>query len=243
MRKDIKCIKDVFINGIPLIVSTVNNSISKINPEINTVYQEEKYQPKYKKPTRIKIDPYCKSPILPCRRLSMDEIFQEVVNDLSEEYQNKFKGIEHGPTRNKMKKVWMCYKSLPSKPLNKKEIRVVTIKYMSSLIRARLMLIASGLIIENSDGSFVKESLNDTEALEMIIDASDDLTKVDTTLYSKKNKSEITKEEIKEDKEEVFTMDDAEILAFVKRFDLFKQAFPQLGLVKFVELWLQEVNN
>lgn len=172
----------------------------------------------------------------------MNEIFQKVVEELSEEYQNKFNAL-HPRAKSKMEKIWQCYKALPKTFLNR-DIKTFTSKYLTSTGRVRGLLTTSGLIVEQSSTSFIKEILNDVEALEMIIDAKEDLMSVDSKRHPNQDKIRNEKKQtIKEDKEEIFTIDDDEMLAFVKSFDLFKKAFPKLGLIKFVELWYKDATD
>ena len=246
MRKDTKKIDRVYLNGNPLTISTIEEPVNTIDPCIETLYKEEKYQPKYKKPCKVKIDAYSKQPILSCRSLSMTEIFQKVIMELNENYQNKF-GLLHPRAKGKIEKIWQCYKALPKEAFLKKDIYKFTSKYLSSSTRVKGLLIVSGLIIEKIPGSFVKEILNDIEALEMIIDAKDDLMGVDSKRHLNQDKirkeKRQSKEEEKEDNKEIFTVNDNELMAFVKSFDLFKTAFPKLGLIKFVELWYKDATE
>ena len=244
MRRGIKQVENVCLNGSPLIISTIDEIVDTIDPCVNVVYKEEKYQPKYKKPAKIKIDPYQNPPILPCRSLSMNEIFKKVVGELNEEYQNKFVSF-HNRAKGKMEKIWLCYKILPITTFSNRDMATLTSKYLSSPSRVKGLLLTSGLVVEHKPNELIKETLSDTEVLEIIIDSNEDLMSVDSKRHLNQNKIrqekriEKQKEEQPKEEEEIFTIDDAEVLGFVKSFDLFKKAFPKLGLIKFVELWYE----
>ena len=173
----------------------------------------------------------------------MNEIFQKVMEGLSEDYQNKFNSL-HPRAKGKMEKIWQCYKALPKDSFLNKDISNFTSKYLTSPSRVRGLLLVAGLIVERPPNTFIKEVISDTEALEMIIDSKDDLMSVDSKRHLNQDKRRNAKKQlVKEDQEEIFTVDDDELMAFVKSFDLFKKAFPKLGLIKFVELWYKDATE